>query len=468
MFEISLEGPADGNPFVDVQIGAEFRLGDKVVRPEGFYDGSGVYKVRFMPTEEGTWQYSTVSNVPELAGRKGSFICTVPSEGNHGPVCVDKNNPRKLSYADGTAHLSIGTTCYAWTHQGDAMEEQTLKTLNDAPFNKVRMCVFPKSFPYNENEPVYYPYEGRPLKDWDFKRPNPAFWHHFEKRVRQLADMGIEADVIIFHPYDRWGFMNMGDENNRFYLRYLIARLSAFRNVWWSMANEYDLFENWPLSWWDEYISLVRSHDSYGHLCGIHNCRAWYDHNNPGLSHVSIQSSDFPTIEKNFEMYPSKPHIFDECRYEGDIEQSWGRLSPEEMTRHFWMGFLGGCYVGHGETYMHPDDLLWWSKGGLLQGQSPARIRFLKEILTALPFQEMSPDFSQMPNIFILAKSHELYLIYFAEAGKFEIDLPAGAIYELEVIDTWNMKKTPQGAVKGSKFEYAGKKDLALHLCVRS
>jgi hypothetical protein len=467
MFELSLEGPAGGNPFLDVQIGAEFRLGNKMVRPTGFYDGGGVYKVRFMPEEEGVWQYSTISNLPELAGRKGSFICTAPSKGNHGPVRVDRKNPHKLSYTDGTPHLSIGTTCYAWTHQGDAMEEQTLKSLKNAPFNKVRMCVFPKSYAYNENEPEYYPYEGRPMKDWDFKRPNPAFWHHFEKRVRQLGDMGIEADVIIFHPYDRWDFAQMGDENNRFYLRYLVARLSAFRNVWWSMANEYDLFEDWPLSWWDEYISLVRSHDPYGHMCGIHNCRVWYDHNNPGLSHASIQSDDFSAIEKNFERYPAKPHIFDECRYEGDIKQSWGRLSPQEMTRHFWMGFLGGCYVGHGETYMHPDDLLWWSKGGVLHGQSPARIRFLKEILSALPFQEMRPDFSQVPKTFILAKPGEHYLVYFAEAGKLEIDLPADAVYELEVIDTWDMKKAPQGIVKGGKFEYAGKKDLALRLSVR-
>jgi len=33
----------------------------------------------------------------------------------------------------------------------------------------------------------------------------------------------------------------MGAEADDFYLRYAIRRLSAFRNVWWSIANEYDL-----------------------------------------------------------------------------------------------------------------------------------------------------------------------------------------------------------------------------------
>ena len=44
-----------------------------------------------------------------------------------------------------------------------------------------------------------------------------------------------------------------------------------------------------------------------------------------------------------------------------------------------------GCYVGHGETYMHPEDILWWAKGGVLHGESPARIAFLREILEAAP-----------------------------------------------------------------------------------
>ena len=37
---------------------------------------------------------------------------------------------------------------------GDAVQEQTLETLKKAPFNKIRMCVFPKDYAYNENEPT--------------------------------------------------------------------------------------------------------------------------------------------------------------------------------------------------------------------------------------------------------------------------------------------------------------------------
>ena len=65
----------------------------------------------------------------------------------------------------------------------------------------MRMCVFPKHFPYNENEPALHPYDA----DADgkrFNRPNPAFFRHLEQRVLDLQRLGIEADIIIFHPYD--------------------------------------------------------------------------------------------------------------------------------------------------------------------------------------------------------------------------------------------------------------------------
>ena len=43
------------------------------------------------------------------------------------------------------------------------------------------------------------------------------------------------------HPYDRWGFSIMNAEEDDLYWNYIVARFSAYRNVWWSLANEYDL-----------------------------------------------------------------------------------------------------------------------------------------------------------------------------------------------------------------------------------
>jgi hypothetical protein len=125
----------------------------------------------------------------------------------------------------------------------------------------MRMCVFPKRYTFNKNEPPTYPFPGKvtkawdptirdnyrysePPNYWDFSQFNPAYFQHLEKRILDLQRRGIEADLIIFHPYDfgAWGFDRMPAEVNDRYLKYLVARLSAYRNLWWSFANEYDLF----------------------------------------------------------------------------------------------------------------------------------------------------------------------------------------------------------------------------------
>ena len=47
---------------------------------------------------------------------------------------------------------------------------------------------------------------------------------------------------------------------------------------------------------------------------------------------------------------------------------------------------MRGGYAGHGETFIDEEnDILCWSHGGELHGESPARIKFLHEILCQTP-----------------------------------------------------------------------------------
>lgn len=462
LFEIELRGPSDGNPFVETSISAEFRLGHRTVRVDGFYDGEGIYRLRFSPDALGQWSYTTSSNCLELADKTGAFACVPASAGNHGPVGADGVY---LRHADGTIHYSFGTTCYAWVHQGDELEEQTLKTLADGPFNKMRMCVFPKHYDFNKNEPVYYPFEKQPDGQWDFTRFNPAFFQHFEKRVGQLLELGIQADIILFHPYDRWGFATMGEENDHRYLRYLIARLAAYRNVWWSLANEYDLMKKPPF-YWDGIFQLIAQCDPYQRLRGVHNCFAWYDHTKPWVTHASIQNSDTGRSKELRQQY-RKPVVFDECCYEGNIQHGWGNIGAREMTRAFWRGLIAGGHVGHGETYLHPQDILWWSKGGVLHGQSPARIAFCRKIAEEglkVGWDPIDWQWDQWG----AGKGQEVYLFYYGirtPAIQY-YNIPNEHTYRAEIIDTWEMTITPVAGTFSGKatIQLPGKEDVAVRL----
>lgn len=437
LFELRLEGPSEGNPFVEVDFAAQFSKGHRTVDVTGFYDGDGRYCVRFSPDTEGTWRYTTRSDVAALDGVEGSFTCVASSQGNHGPV--HPANTYHFAYADGTPYRQIGTTCYAWVHQGDALEEQTLETLRSGPFNKLRMCVFPKHYRYNENEPEFYAFARTAQGEWDWTRFDPAFWHHLEGRIADLRDLGVEADLILFHPYDRWGFARMDSDTDDRYLGYTVARLAAYRNVWWSMANEFDLMKAKTMADWDRFFRIVQENDTYDHPRSVHNCRAFYDHAKPWVTHASIQHWDLHRAQEWRNAY-RKPVIDDECQYEGNVPHNWGNIPARELVHRFWLGTVNGIYVGHGETYLHPQDILWWSKGGTLHGESASRLAFLRRVLEDAPAAGLDPIGRQVAGV-----EGAYYLYYFGvhQPAQRTLDLPEDGEYTIEILDTWEMTVTP-------------------------
>ncbi len=365
IFELALNGSSKGNPFVDVSFSAKFTQGSKSFDVAGFYDGGGMYRV--LLHAHGTGRLAALKHTPisrNWDGKSGQLTATKPTGGNHGPVKVRATY--HFGYADGTPYFPFGTTAYAWTSQGDTLEEQTLATLKAAPFNKIRMCVFPKRYTYNANEPVYYPFElqgeGRPPdnKNWDFTHFNPIFFQHLEKRIGQLRDLGIEADLILFHPYDRgaWGFDRMPKEVDDRYLRYLIARLGAYRNIWWSLANEFDFMTTKTDADWARFFQIVHASDPYGHLTSIHNGSRIYNDTLSTVTHASIQNGSAAEDVGRASIYREaygKPIMLDEVKYEGNIVDRFGSLSAQERCRTASGSARSRCvYVTHGETYMDP------------------------------------------------------------------------------------------------------------------
>ena len=462
MYEISLEGPQTGNPFKDVQLRARFELENSSVEVKGFYDGRGVYKIRFMPDREGKWSYQTLSNVGNLDGLNGGFICTPPEKSNHGPIHVHKQH--HFSYADGTPFFVMGTTAYAWTYRPEEIRERTLDSFSRYGFNKIRMLFFPKHYGDGQYidvsyDPPVFPFRGE-KNNFDFQYFNVQYFQNFEKRVAELRDRGIEADVILFHFYDfeHWGIdVGMSAEEDLFYLDYLIARLAAYRNVWWSLANEYDLLVEGNRQLrvvldrkdWDAIGRYIKANDPYSHPRSVHNVPFGVIYPDaPWLTHVSYQHPNTYSLLMELKRSFDKPVINDEYQYEGNVPQNWGNASPElELTRH-WMAAMAGGYATHGEAYRIDDNSkdIFWSYGGDMHGQSPRRLKFMKQILESCPYQDMEPDLqkSEGRDRFCLRKGAELYLYFQTPAckdkGNLFLGLPEGdgGQFDIEVYDAWN------------------------------
>lgn len=516
------DGPEGSEAVVDLE--AEFSTGDEIWRVKGFYAGKGsseegnsgeeapgewdhwedisgtdkgIYKVRFLPESAGEYHY-TVKGLGGKISDEGTFTALPAAAGNHGIV---RTKGIHFYYEDGTPYYGFGTTVYALAHQTDELMDETIETLRHAPFNKIRMCVFPKHYLYNNNDPKYYAFGKRPDGSWDPDHPCFAFWDAFEKRLHQLFEIGIEVDLILFHPYDRWGFASMPQEDNLTYLDYLLRRFAAFPKMWWSMANEYDLCAAKTLDDWHGIEEFLAENDPYHHLIGCHQCFHPYDVSRKNITHMSWQTKQLSRIPEMQERY-GKPVSIDECCYEGNLPDAWGAISGEEMTARFWRTMVRGASCTHGETFL-PDEkqIVWWAKGGKLIGESPSRIAFLRGIIESLPaplepvkslgerviaiqklqgeekakaYSAFDPDFRffvdailQMPE----AEAERLFACDTEVCGhtaddsailhyydiltscRVHFEVPEDKKYRIDVIDTWNMtRKTVKTGASG-KFD---------------
>lgn len=483
---------------------ATFTCGGENVSVKGFYDGDGVYKVRFLPRETGLWRWKVSGAVTA----EGEERCEPADSGFHGLV---KAAGTHFAFEDGEKYLPFGTTVYALIHQPDEIVRQTLDTLAAAPFNKVRMCVFPKFYDLVTAEPPYFPFERGEDGGWDVHRPNILFWHRLERCLDKLEDLGIQADLILFHPYDRWGFSEMTMEQDFAYLDTVIRRLAARPNIWWSMANEYDLLHKRSMEDWYAIEEYITTNDPYGHLLSNHNCTAAYDYHRAGVTHVSIQTSWIEQAAAWQKEY-KKPVIYDEMCYEGNLVFEWGNISAFELVHRFWAVCSCGAYATHGETFIDENNVIWWACGGRLKGQSAPRIAFLKELLYELPghlepmeemwllqlgraTEEQMEDMKKHhPSSAALTlglrqmdpglryalfnKSTQYgghcgeaaYLNYYGRTCPFEgvLRLPEDGAYRVEVIDIWEMsRKTVMTNAHGTvKVSLPSKEGMAI-LAVR-
>ena len=476
VFEIELKGPSTGNPFTEVRFGADFTDGRTTVTVPGFYDRGGVYKIRFSPATTGIWRYETKSNRWELTGKLGSFTATAPSEGNHGPVGVV--NTYHFAYADGTPYKQVGTTIYNWIDAPESVQEETLRTLASSPFNKARMLITQQPTSYQEKfAPPLWPYAGTPPYDWDLTRFNPEFFRHYEKRLEQLLELGIEADVILLNPYGKWGFNSMDAAGDELYIRYVVARFGAYRHIWWALCNEFDFLRTKTDADWDRLGQLVADCDPHQRLRSIHNGHRIFDQTKPWITHVSMQNGAAVDEPGRAEMYRSvwhKPVVYDEVKYEGDSHFRWGNLSGQEMVHRFWCGTVAGTYVGHGDYFFTVVEDTWTSFGGKMTGNSTPRLAFLRDILEASPAQGIDPiDKWQDPQTGGVPGLY--YLTYFGKDSPtewtfrlYKNGVTEGQRYTVDVIDTWEMTITPEAgefvAKKLDNYHYVDAADRTVKL----
>ncbi|MDQ8737968.1 DUF5605 domain-containing protein [Paenibacillus sp. LHD-38] len=436
IFELRMKGNEDDRLYADSGLRAEFSNGERHFEAEGFYDGDGRLLIRFMPDEEGDWSFCVEGASAPSGGYAGQFRCLPAGDGNHGPVRVF--GATHFAYADGKPYTPFGTLLAAWHVQDGSSRARTIRSLEALPFNKARMSVIPEAGHAATGEPAISPFAASPDGQPDGDRFEPAYFARLEECLESLSRIGVEAELILFPAgLEREGAIRLTPEQEERYIRYAVSRLSAYRNVWWTMADLGDGCGQRQDADWRTYFRTLRECDYGHHLTTIHGIPSAFDWGVPWLTHVSLRQEDV-MIASDFTLQYEKPIVIDDCGREGTGSNPMDALTAEDMLYRIWEGLSRGGFAAHGETLRRADGTSWSVHGGELLGESGARIAFLRGLLedapSCLTYSRFSHDAST------LVQKGEYYLQYY---GPHRFTSRAFAMQEgefaVDLIDTWNM-----------------------------
>ena len=259
MLELPLQAQSSyDNPYVDVTVTATFTgpTGSGITKnTQGFWDGGHTFKVRFTPTIAGTWVYS-IKSTPSDAGlvRSGTIKVSEQDPAEHGFLRRDPFRPYNFVFDDGTHFFIMGQTYYDIIENvaGGGSWKKAIRNSKSYGFDKVRIllyswgpapslngALFKDIIPYDRGTRAH---KQNMYSTGDHDRVNISFWRKLDNLISYLKSEGMIADIILFSDGDYTYGTNT--QNSR-YIRYVLARLSAYTNVIWCMANEYDYIPPW-------------------------------------------------------------------------------------------------------------------------------------------------------------------------------------------------------------------------------
>ena len=118
------------------------------------------------------------------------------------------------------AHFPFGTTCYALDAPAAGTAGADAGDAAHTRFNKLRMMIFPRTTSTTRTSPSSISTNVRRT----VRSTGTAELRHVpacRQADRDAARHGLEADLILFHACDRWGYRDMGHARDFRYLRFL-------------------------------------------------------------------------------------------------------------------------------------------------------------------------------------------------------------------------------------------------------
>jgi hypothetical protein len=454
VIELTLRGPDVGSadaPARDVELAMTFRheSGALDVRVHGFWDGDGrggrrgnVFKVRFCPARPGRWEVvDTASNRAELNGQRhgDTLACT---ESQHPGLWIADG--RWYRRSDGSHPFIVGNTHYSFLSRRNDRGAVASDPVDDVRrnrehFSKLRFALTADRYPDPDLKP-FLDDSGAQTDDGRFShRPNPQWFHH---RVDPVIAEGHRADlicdIILCGPDTRESRSTLRG-NPRPWLRYAAARYASYPNVWFCLANEWDIKEpKYTPAEMKAAGAALRSFLPHATPISVHGAPARW---NPALSgawhdHVIIQhklkklGEAADSAARNFEAGGGKPVVNDENAYQG----AGDKFSEADTVEGCFGTFLGGAYASTGEKYGNKLGQYFWGGFDAEAHSAAPRLGYLRDYVDrSVRFWAMRPleagqtPFAAIDGVRVLGTPGEEYVVGTSRAVReARVELPPG------------------------------------------
>ncbi|MDF7808878.1 DUF5060 domain-containing protein [Pontiellaceae bacterium B12219] len=469
------------NKFRDVELEAVFTgPSGEVISWRGFYDGDGlgggdastgnVWKLRFMPTEVGEWNY-TYTWTDGTPGGSGQFDCVMAGAGK-GVLRAYENNPRWFAYEGKdpvflkSYHLYYEGLLY---HDLQWTINNVYQPLISAGYNHLQLFFFPTSWyaegtwtfsdaPATLPKALLFPDET-PSASMNLQVCNSMDGHISwlnDHNIAMLGHQGFDGNV----KGPRFGELSSSEQE--FYVKYMCARYAPYAMCLWNYTWE-TRGNGHEFTWAD----LLIQYDPWDHIRSYHDRYPDYGPEGEADNHFSDDRYTFANIENHVQDHtapgqhePWTHHLTTLNSFEGKpVYMSEGNglwrwfwnAKEEQIHRNAWAVTMAGgsfCWLGHSEGAASTTLLEW--------DDAASRIDELVDIMTGeLNFYKMTPQDSLLDNIvsgttsYCLAEVGKQYLVYKEQGGSFDLNLAPGS-YEATWIDARTNARQPLGELTGT------------------
>lgn len=478
---VNITEPDARNAFTDATLRGTFgKVGaSEQMSADGFCDSAdgSVFRIRFMPSSPGDYTYSVTYKQGEFEKTQtGSFRAT---DGHRrGPLRVDPKYPWSFIWEGTGEHYFFNGTTAFWLigWRDEATIDYSIERLHKLKINRLRVLLAGDAHifwgepvmtgdnftmalrPWIAKDPESFDHPGI-----DYTRFNIPYWQKWERMLRFARDRDMIISVIQDISTHKAQPVAYSDDERR-YLRYAVARLSAFSNITYDLGDDMDSFRD--EKWVHATGTLIEAWDPYKHLATSHPVhREHQDRASAWFGFTSIQDwrrPQHPLMLEERQIQEKTGRIIPQTNEEYGYEDHYPHWAPgpgsdsAETLRHMaWDIAMAGAYGTAGESCRRGTNIWPDTGGGWINGRGDDTMVMLKgyehmvDFFTSFEWWKTEPHDELVNNgAYCLAKPGEIYAIYLPKEGDVTVKLEPGT-YNATWFSAFTGEKIPLPPVQG-------------------